>query len=169
MKRNTLFGSLVGLAVILAVVVPAVTVSRMNAERYRARPFFAGIFGPSGFGLKDWEVRNGLALSNRLYAYYDFDERVLLVVQVQSNHSIQWFVDYQCLSDTLRIRRQDDDLEKQIEWRRDSVIYVDREGLATYVDMPVDEFRNAFTSPLTITSGVDEIVQRCRPKLEEKK
>jgi hypothetical protein len=106
----------------------------------------------------------GFDLSNGLLADYDMHERVLLVAR--RTPDLGWsFYKSQPVGEWLRIHRQKDGVDRVIEWRRDCIIFVDSEGVATYVSLPIQDLKKALSSPIGQDERVSDIVNRFRPGL----
>jgi len=145
--RIFVFATLAAFAVLLVVSV---------VRDYLARPFFANSFTP----IAGWSRTGNAGGYKDMIIDYDPHERVLLLTRIESNHNVEWLIDTQRVGNRLRIRRQDDNLIRDIEWRRDCVIVLDHEGLATYFSLPVGEFENALLNPRTGIQAMKDIVMK---------
>jgi hypothetical protein len=151
MKRSNVLSYLLVSGLLIA------AATAVSVRRYMARPFFAGRFCFSGEELKEsfilpaWSrgmsigfSKDSLGLAYDLYADYDIHDHVLLLVPGPVEGStIEWGPVYESVSEWLRIHNLRTDVYKQIEWRRDCLIYLDRDGTPTYVSLPVHEFHEA--------------------------
>ena len=109
------------------IVMTVVGMVAYNTARYKRRPFFANSFemvGPVGI----WESGCSVGLNDGRVVSYDIPDRVLLVVAVTPNRNVEWVVHgFPPMERVrLRVRRREDGLLKEIEWRRDCIIYMDR-------------------------------------------
>jgi hypothetical protein len=98
--------------------------------------------------LVKWDFGDGLGLSDGRYVYYDLHENVLMVVQVEPSHAVQWLVDAQPVGPFLRVRRQRDDMERVIEWRRDCIITLDGEANPTYKSLSPQALHQAVSTSM---------------------
>lgn len=149
----------------LWLLVPALvaTSAMVGIHRYRARPFFASSFYPISPGglLLSWDIARPIGLHGDRVVWYDRREHVLLVVQVSASRNVEWVIDgSQPISNQVRLRRQDDRFIRTFEWRRDCLMFVDREGTPTYCSISPQEFRDAFANPGKVQAALQDLVAR---------
>ena len=135
-------------------------------NQYLGRPYFAG-----RFLLVAWEWPKLTTVGKELDVWYDQHDRVLLVTRLRPDESrgfrSEWWPICKRVDRFLRIQRPSSDIVREIEWRRDCLVFLDFEGNPIYQSLSTTDFDRILAGPSFDPRLFGDLVRRGVARIAE--